>query len=121
MRIGLIIQNYRQMNSISMEYFAKKCGLSKAYIGMLEKGVHPKSGKPITPSIETIKKVAYGMGLDFDTLFNSLDEDVALNDDIIKESADADPYVDKMKDLLSKASPEQKEQILKVAKALLLE
>ena len=42
MRLGMIIKDYRNEHNISMDEFARRTGLSKAYIGMLEKGVHPK-------------------------------------------------------------------------------
>jgi len=119
MRIGLILQDYRQKKAISMDYFAKQSGLSKAYIGLLEKGIHPKTRKPITPSVDTIKKVAKGMNMEFEELFNMLDEDVSLSDNIDKEPAEADPFVEKIQLLLENATPEQKDQLLKVAEALL--
>lgn len=78
MRLGLIIQEYRREHSLSMDEFSKKCELSKAYIGLLEKGIHPKTGKTIIPSITTIKKAAKGMNINFDELFSKLDEDIAL-------------------------------------------
>ena len=79
MRIGLIIKLYRESHSLSMEEFAKKANISKAYVGLLEKGMHPKTGNIIKPSIDIIRKVANGMGTDFDTLFRQLDEDVFID------------------------------------------
>ena len=79
MRLGLIIQNYRAENGLSMDEFARRSGISKSYIGFLEKGIHPKTGKIIRPSIEIIRKTADAMLMDFDTLFNMLDEDVTVN------------------------------------------
>lgn len=82
MRLGLIIKEYRDKNKISMEDFAKRSGISKAYVGLLEKGKHPKTGKPIMPSIDIIRKASVGLMMDFDTLFNMLDEEITLNDSI---------------------------------------
>ena len=82
MRIGLEIRKYRKRNNMSMETFAKKCNLSKAYIGLLESGVQPKTGKPINPSVDTVKKVAAAMGMDFDTLIRRIDDDIKLNEEI---------------------------------------
>lgn len=117
MRIGLIIQNYRIKNKISMDIFAKKCDLSKAYIGMLEQGVHPKTKKPINPSVDTIKKVASGMGMDFEDLFKMLDEDITLDNEI-KIPVD-DPTITELKSLVESATPKQRESLLVIAKALL--
>lgn len=79
MKIGDIIKDYREKNHLSMSEFAKRAGISKGYVGMLESGLNPATGKPIKPSIEVIHKVASGMRTDFDTLFRQLDEDVILN------------------------------------------
>ena len=112
MRIGLIIQNYRKRNKMSMDAFAKKCGLSKAYVGLLEQGTHPKTKKPIHPSVDTINRVAIGLGIDFDSLFRSLDEDVTLSNDII---TDADEQ--EMLKLFQTASEEMRKAALAVLKA----
>ena len=58
-----------------MRSFADKSGLSRAYISLLEKNNRPGSNKPIVPSLNTIKKAAKGMSLDFNELFNMLDSD----------------------------------------------
>lgn len=73
MTLGDFIHKYRKENKLSMDEFAIKSGLSKAYVGLLEKNKHPKTGKEITPSIDIIKKVADAIGMGFDELFNSID------------------------------------------------
>lgn len=78
MTLGDVINKYRKENSLSMEAFAQKSGLSKGYVGMLEKNKHPKTGKEIAPSIEIIKKVADAIGRDFNDVFNELDGNVTL-------------------------------------------
>ena len=81
--LGDIIKDYRKTNKMSMDLFAEKSGLSKAYISLLEKNRHPKTGKPIAPSIQCIKQAAKGMNVDFNILFGKINGDVA------KLSADA--------------------------------
>lgn len=112
MRIGLLIADYRKRNSMSMEAFANKCHLSKAYIGMLEQGIHPKTKKPIHPSIDTIKKIADGIGTDFETLFKNLDEDVVLN-----KRPYEDPEEEELLTLFQNASKEIRTAALAVLKA----
>lgn len=80
MTLGEIIKKYRTEHDMSMDAFAAISGISKAYISLLEKNKHPKTGKPIAPSIQSIKQAADGMGMDFNTLFNMLDGDVTLPD-----------------------------------------
>ena len=78
MTLGEIIKQYRTTNNLSMGEFSKISGISKAYISLLEKNEHPTSGKPIAPSIQCIKQAAYGMGMNFDTLFEMIDSNVTL-------------------------------------------
>lgn len=79
MTLGDIIKDFRNTNKISMDAFSKKSGISKAYISLLEKNKHPKTGKPIAPSIQVIKQVSDAIEMDFDTLFSKIDENVSLN------------------------------------------
>ena len=87
MTLGDIIKKYRTDNELSMDAFSARSGISKAYISLLEKNQHPKTGKPIAPSIQSIKQAADGMGIDFNTLFSMLDGDVSL-----QQSSDANPH-----------------------------
>lgn len=74
MTLGEIIKNYRETHDLSMDAFAQKSGLSKGYISMLEKNKNPKNGKPITPSLETIKIVSNTIKIDINQLLQMLDE-----------------------------------------------
>lgn len=64
MTLGEMIKRYRKENDLSMDAFAKRSGISKAYISLLEKNKHPKTGKPIAPSIQSIKQAADGMNME---------------------------------------------------------
>lgn len=79
MTLGELIKEYRSIQKISMDDFAQKSGISKAYISLLEKNRHPKTGKPIAPSVDSIRKAAIGMNMDFDTLFAMVDGNVDLS------------------------------------------
>ena len=65
-----------------MDAFADKSGISKAYISILEKNQHPKTGKPIAPSIQSIKQAADGMGMDFNVLIGMIEGNVDLTSNI---------------------------------------
>ena len=80
MTLGDIINAYRKEHNLSMDAFSERSGISKAYISLLEKNKHPKTGKAIAPSIQCIKQSADGMGMDFNTLFNMIDGDVTVNE-----------------------------------------
>ena len=74
MTLGDWIKKYRAEHHLSMQDMANACGFSKAYIGQLEKGVNPSTGKPISPTLQTFEKIAKAVGLDVDTLIKSLDD-----------------------------------------------
>ncbi|MHB9630836.1 helix-turn-helix domain-containing protein, partial [Staphylococcus aureus] len=80
--MGKYIKEYRDTNNLSMAEFAKESGISKAYVSVLEKNRDPRNGKEIIPSIPIIKKVSDTIGISFDDLLNSLDENqiIALNE-----------------------------------------
>lgn len=79
MTLGEIIKDYREANSMSMDTFSEKSGISKAYISLLEKNKHPKTGKPIAPSLQCIRQAADGMNVEFNELFSMLDGNVTVN------------------------------------------
>ena len=39
---------------MTMQDLADACGLSKAYVARLEKGINPKTGKPVSPTVQTL-------------------------------------------------------------------
>lgn len=78
MRLGEFIKRYREENNMSMRDFSRRSGISLAYVSLLEKDMHPKTGKPITPSIICVKQVADAIGMDFNRLFSELDCDIRL-------------------------------------------
>lgn len=78
MTLGDIIKDYRVEHGMSMDAFSEKSGISKAYISLLEKNKHPKTGKSIAPSIQCIKQAADAMNIEFNTLFSKIESDVSL-------------------------------------------
>lgn len=72
MTLGDVIKTYRMEHSLSMDEFAKRSGLSKGYISMLEKNRNPKTGKPIIPSILTYQSVAKAMSTSVDILMKTV-------------------------------------------------
>lgn len=81
MNIGEIIKEYRRTNSYTMQEFANRCQLSKAYISMLENGKRPNSNRVIIPSLKTYSKIANAMHITLNELIEKLDEntDISLN------------------------------------------
>lgn len=75
MKLGEWIKEYRKEHGISMQVMADMCGFSKAYVGMLEKGINPTTKRPISPTMQTFQKIADGVGIDVNELIKVLDSD----------------------------------------------
>ncbi|MCI7540890.1 MAG: hypothetical protein MSA50_09935 [Veillonellaceae bacterium] len=71
-----------------MQRFADMCGFSKAYIGQLEKGINPKTKKPMSPTMQTFTKIANSVGMSVDQLLEKLDDDQPVS---ISKSTSAAP------------------------------
>lgn len=73
MTLGDLIRQYRIDHNCSMETFAKRCGLSKAYISILERNYNPSTKREAIPSLSAIKSVSAAMGMDFNDVIAILD------------------------------------------------
>lgn len=73
MTIGEWVRQYRKQHGLSMQSFGNLCGLSRAYISILERGINPTTNKPFVPTIQTIQKIADVTGTNFDSLFAMID------------------------------------------------
>ncbi len=87
MTLGKFIARYLDENDLSISEFGRKCGISKAYVSMLIKGINPANGEPLAPSIKIMDKLARGMNVSVDELFRNVDSLVMVNDN---ESSDSD-------------------------------
>ena len=72
MELGELMREFRKAHGLSMEAFGKQVGLSKGYISQLESGINPANGKPIRPTVETIRRIAGGMEENADELMRIL-------------------------------------------------
>lgn len=90
MFLGDLIKEYRINNKLSLRDFAKKCGLSHTYISALEKNIDPRTGKPIAPTLDTVKYVSHGMNKSIEEILKILDEqqEFIINEDISKDKLD---------------------------------
>lgn len=74
MELKDVLKNYRVEEKISQREFSRRCGLSNSLISLLEMGVNPQTGKKISPDLATYKKLAIGMGISAQELFEKLDK-----------------------------------------------
>jgi len=55
----------KRRGSLSLRDFAKQCGISHTHLDSLEKGVDPRTGKPVRITTDTLKNIADGLGVDY--------------------------------------------------------
>lgn len=75
MFLGEIIFKYRTESNLSQRDFAKKAGFSHSYVAMLEKNIDARTGKPISPTFETIKNVSKAINISIDDILKMLDDE----------------------------------------------
>lgn len=74
MTLGEYIKAYRTRMGLSQRAFSQRCNVSHAYIGFLEKGVNPSTGKPINPTLVQLHNIADAMEIRLDELLDSVDD-----------------------------------------------
>lgn len=67
-----IIVQYRTDHDLSQRQFSAHCGISNGYIAMIERGMNPKTGKPVVPTIPSLIKIASGMGMALSDLLHAV-------------------------------------------------
>ena len=92
MKIGEWINTYRAENQLSMADFAKKTGVSKAYVGFLEKGT-------VNPTTKMLSKIANALGMTLQEFMVSVDDDDIIT---IPAASDLLPLTADEESLLSK-------------------
>lgn len=117
MNLGELIIEYRSEHLISQRQFANMCGLSNGYISMLEKGMNPKTGQPVAPTIQMYQKLSSGMGITINELFSKLDDMPVELPENKNEISPAE--AEEIQMLLSKLSPKKKRQLVQYALFLL--
>ena len=76
MTLGEMIKRYCEDHAMSMQDFADRSHLSKAYVGMLIKGINPSTKKPVEPTIKTYQQVADAMGMSITDVLRETQGDV---------------------------------------------
>lgn len=74
MKLGDFIRQYRIEHGISQRSFAKMSSLSNAYISMLENGINPSTGRPVSISISLLQKLAVAMNTTIDYIVDNIED-----------------------------------------------
>lgn len=112
MKLSKMIESYCAEHNLSYRKFADKCNVTNGYITMLISEVNPKTGKPIKPQIETLKKIAGGMGMTLNDLLSSVDE-------ISIDISGSSPAKQRLHDLIDTLPEKKAERLLEIFLSLI--
>ncbi|WP_419077421.1 helix-turn-helix domain-containing protein [Phascolarctobacterium faecium] len=109
--------------NMSLREFAKLCeNISHTQIDSIERGIDPRTSKPVRPTVETLSKIAKGTGVSVAYLAALANGDDFTGDEEPKKKIPKD-----LKKLLNEeeitlngrmVSPEDKEKMLRIIEAL---
>lgn len=74
MKLSEYVKNYRAEHQLSQREFAKRARLTNGYVWMIENETHPKTGKPLIPSLGTLIGIATATGKTVDELLETIDD-----------------------------------------------
>jgi transcriptional regulator with XRE-family HTH domain len=81
--LGDFVKKYRVEHDLSLREFGKLADLSHTHIDSIERGIDPRTGKPVKISNETIQKLAKATGANPTHLFElSIDTDDSLGNSV---------------------------------------
>ncbi|AVX31847.1 Transcriptional regulator, contains XRE-family HTH domain [Carboxydocella thermautotrophica] len=72
-KLGEYIRNKRKERGLSLRECARMCDISHSYLDSLEKGKDPRTNKPVSPTIDTLKKISKGLGVPINELLEAAD------------------------------------------------
>lgn len=113
MKLGKIIKTYRDEKNLTQTEFGDRAGLTKAYISMLERNKNSRNGQPLTPTVETLRKVSNVMGINLGDLLLKM-EDEYIN---VAQNAIGDEQAELLNEY-NKLSPESKNLVMGLLKQM---
>lgn len=87
--IGKRLRELREARNLKMREAADMIGISHTHLDTLEKGRHPRTGKPVSPTLDTLVKISEGYAISLRELLqldDETDEDDSLDFDAIAHS-----------------------------------
>lgn len=99
----------------TLREMAETTGVSHTYLGLLEKGVDPRNGKKIEPSVEILRKVSESYQVPFGTLMIAAgywESDLSEIDLVVT------PELQSFAENFLKLTPEKKKELLNYGKYL---
>lgn len=101
MKLGKWLREYRHAHGMTMNDMADACGFSKSYVNLLEKGINPTTQKPVSPTMQTLEKIARATGQDVDSLLKILNDkqQVTINSTLFNVSEEEKKLIDNYREL----------------------
>jgi len=87
--IGKRLKEIREARNLGVREAADMIGISHTHLDTLEKGRHPRTGKPVRPTLDTLVKISEGYAISLRELLqldDETDEDDSLDFDAIAHS-----------------------------------
>ncbi len=92
-KLGKMLLELRTEKGMSLRDFSEYLSISHAYLSKLEKGVDPRTGRPIMPTIDTLKKISDGLKIPMESFLSdcgymedsSVDENTALELNVLAD------------------------------------
>jgi len=97
--LSYILKQLRTERGASLRDFSGLLGISHAYLNKLEKGEDIRTGKPITPTIDTLVKIAEGLNIPINKFMDMcgyFDNDYKANEPLQREHIKIDVDISDM-------------------------
>lgn len=116
MTLRELIKEYRTEHGLSQRQFAAACSMSNGYISMLENNLNPRTGLPVIPSLDALKKISDGMGISLSELFQaSEDIPVDLLTTYYVDGVEISPQLKALSDALEQLNEEGQDKLVDYA------
>lgn len=70
-KLGDFLKKERNNRNMSLREFADYIGISHTYLNKLENGVDPRSGKPVSPTIEMLNDISKSLHVSLEYLLSA--------------------------------------------------
>lgn len=113
-QLGKFIELKRKELGLSLRAFAEMCEISHSYLDSLEKGMDARSRKPVSPTIETLQKLALGLKMSLIEVLRVggfIDSSLGQNNSVVIND---DELVSFIREISPKLSPEERVDLKEV-------
>jgi SOS-response transcriptional repressor LexA len=78
-KLGSFIKEWRKERNMGLRDLAKLTGISHAYLHVLEGGVDPRTKRPVSPTLQSLQKLATGLDVPLEVVISlGLNQDISL-------------------------------------------